>query len=359
MFLAVGPDSSLYFSEQWNFNVYDHVRRVGPDGIITTVAGVGTQGFNGDGIPATQAKLSTPRGIAVGPDGSLYIADHSNMRIRRVTPDGIINTVAGIGETVLPCQCGGFAGDGGPATQARISYPDKLALGPDGSLYISDTNNLRIRRVTPDGVISTIAGDGFLCDPPSFAANRCGEGGPATDAELGGAGGLSLGDAVTVGQDGSLYIAQDTNNLLRRVSPDGTITTVAGTGRNCYQVTRTDANPFPTACGENGPATAALLSNPRDIAIGPDGTVYEADTTLNIVRRIAPALPGAAAVGDLFIPSADGNVVYQFNNGGRHLRTLQALTGGTLQLQLRRQRPADVHCRRRWQRHDNRPRRRR
>jgi YD repeat-containing protein len=114
---------------------------VGPDGIITTVAGTGSLGFAGDGGPATQAQLSTPRGVTVGSDGSLYIADtHNNFRIRRVGPDGIITTVAGTGSL-------GFAGDGGPATQARLNEPQGVAVGSDGSLYIADTINHRIRQL--------------------------------------------------------------------------------------------------------------------------------------------------------------------------------------------------------------------
>ena len=111
--VAVGPDGSLYIADTVNHRI----RRVGPDGIITTVAGTGGRlGFTGDGGPATQARLSIPRGVAVGPDGSLYIADYGNNRIRRVGADGIITTVAGIG-------VGGFAGDGGPATQAKLNNP--------------------------------------------------------------------------------------------------------------------------------------------------------------------------------------------------------------------------------------------
>src|SRR4029077_8487969 len=130
------------------------IRRVGSDGVITTVAGNGTAGYSGDGGPGTQAGF---RGafaqLAVGPDGSLYIADRDNERIRRVAPDGIITTVAGNGT-------GGSSGDGGPATQAEISSPEGIALGPDGSLYIADHDSGRIRKVGPDGIITTVAGGG-------------------------------------------------------------------------------------------------------------------------------------------------------------------------------------------------------
>jgi len=120
------------------------------DGIITTVAGTGVLGFGGDGGPATQAHIAEPTALAVGPDGSLYIADSANNRVRRAGVDGIITTVAGTG--VL-----GFGGDGGPATQAHIAEPSGLAVSPDGSLYIADYWNMRIRRIAPDGIITTIA----------------------------------------------------------------------------------------------------------------------------------------------------------------------------------------------------------
>ena len=163
--VAVGPDGRVYISEV----VGARVRRVDASGIITTVAGTGTPGFSGDGGPATSAMLSDPHGVAVAPDGTLYIADRSNHRIRRVDANGIITTVAGTGAY-------GFSGDGGPATLAQLNEPFGVALGPDGSLYIADTFNHRTRRVGPDGIITTVAGPG--------ANGVLGDGGPATQAFL-------------------------------------------------------------------------------------------------------------------------------------------------------------------------------
>jgi PKD repeat protein len=139
--LAVGPDGSLYISDSSN----SRVRRVGPDGVITTFAGTGTFGSGGDGGPAIKASLGSPTGLALGSDGSLYIADSAEEpRVRRVGPNGVITTFAGTGTF-------GFGGDGGPATAAALNSPTGLALGPDGALYIMDSLNFRVRRVGSDG----------------------------------------------------------------------------------------------------------------------------------------------------------------------------------------------------------------
>src|SRR5262249_52970399 len=158
------PDGSVYIADTLNARI----RRVDPDGLITTVAGGGTVGY-GDGGPATQAQLAFPTALTFGPDGSLYIADGSYNNIRRVGPNGIITTVVGSGPSV-------YSGDGGPATQARFDFPPGVALGADGSLYITDADNNVIRRVGPDGIITTVAGNG--------SSGYSGDGGPATQARL-------------------------------------------------------------------------------------------------------------------------------------------------------------------------------
>ena len=252
--VAVGPDSSLYIAA--DFTGHNRVRRVGPDGIITTVAGEGNpEDGLGDGGPATKAKLNRAWDVAVGPDGSLYIADADNHRIRRVDQDGIITTVAGTGEF-------GY-GDSGPATKAKIGNPTRVAVGPDGSLYIVDAFWDRIRRVGTDGIITIVAGGG---NPP----DGLGDGGPATKAELDPRGG------VAVGPDSSLYIADSGHNRIRRVGPDGIITTVAGGG-----------NP-PDGLGDGGPATMAELGELWVVAVGPDGSLYIADSGHNRIRRVGP-----------------------------------------------------------------------
>jgi len=287
--VAVGPDDSLYISEQRK------VRKVDPDGIITTFAGTGTSGFGGDGGPATLAQLGTILSLAIAPDGSLYMADQGNFRIRRVGTDGIIETVAGTG---VP----GFSGDGGPATRAGLDNPRGIAVGQDGSLYIAD--NARVRRVTPDGVIRTIAGTGSV--------GFTGDGGPATEASF------RLLSAVTVAPDDTLYLADTGNFRVRWMRPGGTINTIAGNG-----VSGTE--------GDGGPAREARLQDfDFGLAVAPDGGIYLSQTLNNTrVRRISPiASPLLAGGGNAFlVPSPDGSEVYRFSLAGQHLRTIDSLTG--------------------------------
>ncbi|MBI4454589.1 MAG: SMP-30/gluconolactonase/LRE family protein [Acidobacteria bacterium] len=291
--LAFGPDGSLYIADTSN----NRIRRVGLDGIITTVAGSGTAGFGGDGGLATQAKLSAPAGIAVGPDGSIYVADSNNDRIRRVAPDGTITTVAGNGFR-------GFAGDRGKATAASIGFPQDVALAADGSFYIADWTNLRIRRVSADGIITTVAGTG--------GTDVSGDGGPAIEAALG------FPSGIEMASDGSLYISLASNDRIRRLTSAGIITTVAGSG------TRGTA-------GDGGPATQAALLAPVDVATGPEGNLYIAQT--GRVRKVTSPLPGLS-IADIVIPSEDASEIYVFDDAGRHLRTLNAFTGVPL-LQFR------------------------
>ncbi len=120
---------------------------------IRTIAGAGGAGYNGDGKPALSTRLSAPSGLVYDAAGNLYVADSGNHRIRRIGVDGTVTTVAGAG-------VGGFSGDGGPAVAAQLNFPRAIALAADGTLYIADTGNNRVRRVTPDGTIATIAGTG-------------------------------------------------------------------------------------------------------------------------------------------------------------------------------------------------------
>ena len=282
--LAVGPDNSLYISQVGSGQL--KVRRVSPDGIITTFAGTGAAGFSGDGGPAPLAQFTTITSLAMGLDGSLYIADQANFRVRRVSPDGIVDTVAGTG-------AGDFSGDGGPAVRAGLAGPRGIAVGQDGSLYIADS--VRVRRVTPDGIIRTIAGNG----QNTFS----GDGGPATQA------GFGTLTAVAVGADDSVYVADSAHFRIRWMRPGGTINTLAGTSEG--------------TSGDGGPARQAKLQDLNfGLAVGPDGAVYVSQDANNTrVRRIAPVLD------TLLVPSIDGDEVYLFSESGQHIRTIDALTG--------------------------------
>ncbi len=234
----------------------DHhqVGRVEPDGTITIIAGTGEAGYSGDDGPATEAQLNLPSGLAVGPDGTIYVADSFNDVVRRIHLDGTITTVAGTGEA-------GYSGDDVTATDAQLNFPHGVAVADDGTLFIADTDNHRVRRVATNGTITTVAGTAT-----EGTGGYSGDGGPAVDAELDGPW------AVALGLDGSLYIADTFNNRIRRVSTDGTITTVVGTGE-------------PGSGGDGGVATEAQLDNPRGIAIGPDGDLYIVDTYNHRILR--------------------------------------------------------------------------
>ncbi|ADH85039.1 YD repeat protein [Desulfurivibrio alkaliphilus AHT 2] len=290
--IALGPDGSIYIADSINHRI----RRVGTDGIITTVAGTGptgwwSGGFSGDGGSAVEARLDRPHAVAIGPDGSIYIADTYNHRIRRVGTDGIITTIAGTGYR-------GFSGDGGPADEARLFGPIAVAIGPDGSIYIADTYNHRIRRVGTDGIITTVAGTGSL--------GYSGDGGPATEASF------STPSGITFGPDGSLYIAA--NHRIRRVGTDGIITTIAGTGYRGFS-------------GDGGPADEARLG-PRGVSLGPDGSIYVADSNNHRIRHIRQPIT-SLAYDEILIAAADHDEYYVFTPSGRHLRTLDSLTGTT------------------------------
>ncbi len=200
---ALAPDGSLYVADQAN----QRVRQIGKDGMIRTVVGSGTSGYGGDGEPALNAKLSQPTGQSASPSmkiatdtaGNLYIADSGNQRVRKVDTAGIITTAAGTGTA-------GFAGEGGPAVEAQLSRPTDLALGPDGSLFIADTDNSCIRKRDPSGTLTTVAG---VCGQTGF--NQ--DGVPATQALLGRPFGID------VGPEGKLYIADTYNHRLRVVIP--------------------------------------------------------------------------------------------------------------------------------------------
>jgi trimeric autotransporter adhesin len=247
--VAVDSAGNLFIGDFTNYQV----RKVTPDGVIRAAAGTGTNGYSGDGGPASVAKIGRPRGVAVDASGNLYIADTSNNRVREVALDGTINTLAGNGTQ-------GFAGDGGPATTAMMRLPAGVALDSSGNLYIAEFNNNRVRKITTNGVISTVAGYG--------TAGYSGDGGTATLAQLNGP------STVIVDLAGNLYIGDGNNQRIRKVTTNGIIGTVVGTGNFSFS-------------GDGGLATGAEIRFAQGMAFDSAGNLYFADFHNHRIRKIA------------------------------------------------------------------------
>jgi sugar lactone lactonase YvrE len=244
--VAFDAAGNLYFSDTNRQVVYESSLA----GVLSIVAGDGVQGFGGDGGAATNAELNAPQGVAVGPDGTLYIADTGNELIRAVS-GGVITTFAGNGSV-------GFGGDGGAATSATFRSPNALALDASGALLVCDAGNERVRRISA-GVIQTVAGNGMQ----GFSGN----GGAATSAELDSPTGLA------VGSDGRIFVADSHNQRIRSIAMNGVINTFAGNGVAGY-------------AGDGGPATAAALALPRGLMVTSSGAVIFADSDNQRLRMV-------------------------------------------------------------------------
>ena len=251
--VTIDNEDNLYLADS------ERIRRIESNGTSTVIAGAPTRDFAGDGGPATSARLRWPSSVAADTLGNLYIADRDNHRIRKVSPEGLILTIAGNGSP-------GFSGDGGPAISAQLNRPSGIAVDAVGNVYISDSSNSRIRKVSPDGVIVTVAGIGVCCVSVAGVIDL-GDGGPAALAQLNQPMGL-VTDAA-----GNLYIADTANSRIRKVSPNGIITTVAGTGTAGFS-------------GDGGPATSARLDHPIDVDLDSTGSLYISDSGNNRVRKV-------------------------------------------------------------------------
>jgi sugar lactone lactonase YvrE len=244
-----GTDNITYFSDSQN-----HRLMVIWYGLsLYDLAGMCSMGNTGDGSLATSAKLKYPRGFA-GWGGYTYIADSGNFRIRRFKRDFNMEAFAGIG---VP----GFAGDGGPASDAQFQYPTGLAFDGSGNLYISDSGDNRIRRVDTGGNISTFAGTG--------ASGYSGDAGPATSASLNGPSEMAFDGT------GNLYFSDTLNHCVRKITPGGTITTVVGTGSYGFS-------------GDKGLAADAQLFRPVGLAFDASGNLYISDSYNSRIRKVTP-----------------------------------------------------------------------
>ena len=330
--LAVDNAGNVYVADNGNARI----RRISPDGIVTTVAGNGAFGFSGDGGPAVSAQLSGVLGLAVDAAGALLLTDSDNHRVRLVVPDGTITTVAGNG------VCG-FAGDGGAAASAQLCNPAGMAMDSAGNLFIADLGNSKIRRISPDRIISTAIGTG-ISEPTNVSVDGAGnlfvvsDSGnfweswqavrkfstrgtmtvvagdaceprtaycPSSPTDGTNAVTTFMGDRLSTAVDGAgnLLVAAPANRRIYRVSPDGGIATAAGNGEYDFS-------------GDGGPATRARLASPWSLAVDGAGSVLFVDYFNSRVRKVSP---------DGIITTLAGNGDYG-SSGDRGLATDASLS---------------------------------
>jgi uncharacterized protein (TIGR03437 family) len=268
--IAIDSTGNLYFVDFGNARV----RKVTSSGTISTIAGNGIGRYSGDGGAAQSALMSAPSAVATGPGGVFYISDTNNQRIRQVVSTGIISTLTGTGAA-------GYSGDGGAPASAQIAFPGGMVVDGSGNVYFADTVNQRVRKVS-GGAIATVAGNG--------TAGYAGDGSAAVNAQL------NSPVAVTLDSAGNLYIADYNNDVVRKVSPSGVISTFAGNGSVGYS-------------GDGGPAQNAQLNGPASVAADASGNIYIADSSNHAIRVVAPGgvistFAGNGTLGD----SGDGGI---------------------------------------------------
>ena len=272
MGVVVDNSGNLYIADTGN----SRVRKVSGDGVITTIAGTGVSGYSGDGGPAKSAQLKAPTGLALDASGNLYVADYLDNRIRKISTDGVITTVAGRGDFNPPL------GDGGPAINAALAGPLGVAVDSSGNVYIADTFFFLIRMVSSDGIISTVAGSNYY---------------RAGDSDVG------LPTSVAVDRTGNLYIATE-GRILKR-SSDGTISTVAGIG--------TVETNGPS--GDGGPATRANLRGPCAVAVDVTGNIYITEGNLSGFAFGAADVRKVTADGVIRTIAGNGTTGYSGDGG--------------------------------------------
>jgi sugar lactone lactonase YvrE len=268
--LALDGAGAIYFADTAN----SRIRAIAPNGTINTIAGIGVLGFAGDGGQAAAATIGSPSFVFVDPAGNKYFSDNNNVRVRKINPAGIITTAVGSGNYA-------YSGDGGLATNASIEVPRGMAMDAAGNLYLAEAGNSIIRKITPAGIISTFAG---TPQAPGYS----GDGGPALNAQLNSPEGLAI-DAA-----GNLYVADFGNQVVRKITPGGVITTYAGNGAAGYS-------------GDGGPAASASLQNPEGLAVDAASNLFIADSGNRRVRRVDATGRITTSVGNgSFGNSGDG-----------------------------------------------------
>jgi len=258
--VAIDKHNNIYINEYYGHRI----RKISPSGIISTFAGTGVSGFSGDGGPAAAAKFDHPGCVFVDKHGNLLVADQYNHCIRKIDTSGFISTIAGT-PTISA-----FGGDGGPATNAHLSYPTRAFADSLDNIYIVDNSNHCIRKVDSAGTITTIAGTGGV-------SGFSGDGGPASAAQL------NYPSGIDWDSHGNMYIADAANNRVRMIDAStGSITTIAGNG-------------FVGSTGDGGPATAASFNFPVDLALDKHNNIYVADWHNYEVRKISALYPPLAS----------------------------------------------------------------
>jgi trimeric autotransporter adhesin len=254
---SIGNPFSITFDGSGNAyivnNTNHNVRKVNSAGVISTIAGTGTAGYNGDGIVATTAQLNYPTSVAVDGSGNVYIADGSNNCVRKINSSGIISKFAGGGMSGV--------GDGGAATAAQLLLPYGVAVDASGNVYIADATDHRIRKVNTSGIISTIAGNG--------TTGYSGDGAAATLAQI-------SPNGICLDASGNIYFTDGTTRI-RKINSAGIVTTVAGNGANGFS-------------GDGMAATMAQLANPNGVAVDATGNLYIADLMNNRIRKVTASV---------------------------------------------------------------------
>jgi trimeric autotransporter adhesin len=273
--IVMDAAGNFYVADELNFVI----RKITPSGIVSTYAGTNVTGYSGDGGLATAAKLSRPNKVAIDQSGNIYISLYQDNVVRKVSTSGIITTVIGIGSA-------GFSGDGGLATSAAINQPGSVAFDNVGNIYFADEYNQRVRKVNAStGIITTVVGNG--------TAGYAGDGSLATSAEL------NYLEGICVDGVGNIYIGDKINNVIRKVNTSGIISTIAGTGTAGYS-------------GDGGSALSALMHYPAEIIFDTGGNMYFSDGLNNVIRKITNVTVG---INQISQNNADLNIYPNPNSG--------------------------------------------